>query len=203
MLLIDSVNNYQQYTKWTKFPWSLHITYLGSDLLDRHEAESCSVLSSGWARLTDKKWSCSVIQFNFDIGNVWGKILGKSFNSNFVTSYFASRARAKIPAANGADAEVPVWVPVHSLWRSALVWQKNNKKQISWINSCKYCHIHTHKRNHVFFTWCLFIHSLPAKGGMFNFVHISFCSFYFNNIFCIKMLCVWTKHSHTEYLFLF
>lgn len=38
-----------------------------------------------------------------------------------VVSYFCSRARANIPAARGAEADVPVCVWVHSLWRSALV----------------------------------------------------------------------------------
>jgi len=36
-------------------------------------------------------------------------------------TYFCSRASANIPAANGADAEVPVCVSVHSLCKSALV----------------------------------------------------------------------------------
>lgn len=41
--------------------------------------------------------------------------------------YFASKARAKIPAARGAEAEVPVWVSVQSLCRSALVWNEGEK----------------------------------------------------------------------------
>lgn len=42
--------------------------------------------------------------------------------------YFASRARAKMPAARGADAEVPVWVSVQSLCRSALVWMAGGER---------------------------------------------------------------------------
>lgn len=43
--------------------------------------------------------------------------------------YFASRARAKMPAARGAEAEVPVWVSVQSLCRSALVWEASRKER--------------------------------------------------------------------------
>lgn len=47
-------------------------------------------------------------------GQIWGP-------------YFASKARAKMPAARGAEAEVPVWVSVQSLCRSALVWKEGEK----------------------------------------------------------------------------
>ena len=47
--------------------------------------------------------------------------------------YFASRARAKMPAARGAEAEVPVWVSVQSLCRSALVWGASGEKE-TWEN---------------------------------------------------------------------
>lgn len=49
---------------------------------------------------------------HFQRDDISGKMVGwlreKSFKGNCVTSYFASSARAKIPAASGADAEVPV-----------------------------------------------------------------------------------------------
>lgn len=44
--------------------------------------------------------------------------------------YFASRARAKMPAARGAEAEVPVWVSVQSLCRSALVWGVSGERNV-------------------------------------------------------------------------
>lgn len=44
-------------------------------------------------------------------------------------SYFASKARAKMPAARGAEAEVPVWVSVQSLCKSALVWKEGKKNR--------------------------------------------------------------------------
>lgn len=35
-------------------------------------------------------------------------------------TYLASKTRANIPAANGAEADVPEWLNVHSLWRSVV-----------------------------------------------------------------------------------
>lgn len=37
-----------------------------------------------------------------------------------VSTYFASSARAMIPAASGAEAEVPVWESVHFDFRSVV-----------------------------------------------------------------------------------
>jgi hypothetical protein len=41
-----------------------------------------------------------------------------------LSAYFASRARAKTPAASGAAAEVPEWVVVHFPYRSVVAWNK-------------------------------------------------------------------------------
>lgn len=53
-----------------------------------------------------------------------------SHRSGSAVAYFCSSARANIPAARGAEADVPVWVWVHSLCRSALVWKQAGKM---WI----------------------------------------------------------------------
>lgn len=39
---------------------------------------------------------------------------------NGIRTYLASRARAMIPAASGAEAEVPVWESVHFDFRSVV-----------------------------------------------------------------------------------
>lgn len=44
------------------------------------------------------------------------------FYQNVRLSYLASRSRATSPAASGAEAEVPVWLLVHWLWRSVVIW---------------------------------------------------------------------------------
>lgn len=44
------------------------------------------------------------------------------FYQNVRLSYLASRSRATSPAASGAEAEVPVWLLVHWLWRSVDIW---------------------------------------------------------------------------------
>lgn len=50
-----------------------------------------------------------VVPLKTDIlGKAVVRLREMSFKDNGVASYFASRARAKIPAARGADAEVPV-----------------------------------------------------------------------------------------------
>ena len=48
-------------------------------------------------------------------------------------TYFAWRTRAKIPAAKGADAEVPVWPTVHSLFTSVVAYEFRKVLRISWI----------------------------------------------------------------------
>lgn len=62
-------------------------------------------------------------------------------SSNF-RSYFCSSARANIPAASGAEAEVPVWVWVHSLWRSALVWKPSRQQMTLKRKSCHNLTLH-------------------------------------------------------------
>lgn len=42
-------------------------------------------------------------------------------------TYFCSKARANIPAASGAEADVPVCVSVHSLCKSALVCSRRER----------------------------------------------------------------------------
>lgn len=42
------------------------------------------------------------------LGKAVGWLRERNFKGDDVASYFASSARAKIPAARGADAEVPV-----------------------------------------------------------------------------------------------
>lgn len=44
--------------------------------------------------------------------------------------YFTSRANARIPAANGADAEVPVCLVVQVFLRSVVAWKEEKKKII-------------------------------------------------------------------------
>lgn len=39
-------------------------------------------------------------------------------------TYLASSARAMIPAARGAEAEVPVWESVHFCLRSVVIWKR-------------------------------------------------------------------------------
>lgn len=41
-------------------------------------------------------------------------------------THLASSARAMIPAASGAEAEVPVWVSVHFCLRSVVTWQEES-----------------------------------------------------------------------------
>jgi len=41
-------------------------------------------------------------------------------------SYFASSASAMMPAAIGAEAEVPVWLSVQRCLRSVVIWKKSN-----------------------------------------------------------------------------
>lgn len=42
-----------------------------------------------------------------------------------VKSLLASRASAQIPAANGAEADVPVWLDVQEWWRSVVItWRR-------------------------------------------------------------------------------
>ena len=43
-----------------------------------------------------------------------------SFVCNFIIAYFFSRANARIPAANGADADVPVCLSVQRLCKSVV-----------------------------------------------------------------------------------
>lgn len=63
-------------------------------------------------------------------------------HSAAAVSYFCSSARAKIPAARGAEADVPVWVWVHSLCRSALVWGGRGEGDTlshTWQTRCVVC----------------------------------------------------------------
>lgn len=46
----------------------------------------------------------------------------------FFFSYFASSTNATIPAASGAEAEVPVWLVVHWLFRSVVACKINKDK---------------------------------------------------------------------------
>lgn len=45
-------------------------------------------------------------------------------------TYFASRARAKTPAASGAAAEVPEWVRVHLPYRSVVAWSEKSTNKL-------------------------------------------------------------------------
>lgn len=49
-----------------------------------------------------------------------GKRNSGKFRHLVIITYLASRARAIIPAANGAEAEVPVWESVHFDLRSVV-----------------------------------------------------------------------------------
>lgn len=44
----------------------------------------------------------------------------------YLRSYFASSAKAMMPAAIGAEAEVPVWLSVQRCLRSVVIWKKLN-----------------------------------------------------------------------------
>lgn len=44
-----------------------------------------------------------------------------------IITHFASRARAMIPAASGAEADVPVWESVHFDLRSVVTCVKHTK----------------------------------------------------------------------------
>lgn len=51
--------------------------------------------------------------------------LGKiQMKKKVIITYFASRARAMIPAASGAEADVPVWESVHFDLRSVVTCEK-------------------------------------------------------------------------------
>lgn len=43
--------------------------------------------------------------------------------------YFTCSARARIPAASGADADVPVWRVVHLLFKSVVALNQSKKLQ--------------------------------------------------------------------------
>lgn len=54
-----------------------------------------------------------------------------------LTPYLASRARAMIPAARGAEADVPVWDSVHFCHRSVVTWRTEKGRpahsQLIWL----------------------------------------------------------------------
>ena len=55
-------------------------------------------------------------------------------------THLASSTRATMPAARGADAEVPVWDWVQRLWRSTVTWKQHLNCYLCWENPpC--CHV--------------------------------------------------------------
>lgn len=79
-------------------------------------------------RSTFIQWIICRMMFSYSLHTNWRNI---SFPGRVAAStYFASRASAKTPAASGAAAEVPEWVVVQLLYKSVVAWRQIEIKSL-------------------------------------------------------------------------